>query len=550
MVYTNEHLKPVNWVYQNIPDVLYEPKVLTSTIEEETGDILREELTSLEGIQGQNPESGYDDGSLSYLSKYTNRLFGAPYQLMDSVDRRFDNVNPRLGSEYLRNFILNSPILYVKPGMPHYTGGDNTDSLWSHVQNIYMDKTIGGKSFGSALLDEISKSITFGAGAKLQRRMFGFRETYYDYMQHVNYMCRSVAVFLSLTEGTKFPTGTFIGDDQFVEFESMYWENYRLITDSNVLTPTEYFGNMVKSIFTRESSIAEEMAKKVSCVEFMVEPVSFTESITNDTSQSAIEAAIEAVGSKIGSEVAFFSNSNVAPDMIENVMEFLGDTTQNAAMSLQNMMSNVSGGFVTGLFTGALQSIKGQKMIYPEIYQKTTTSMNYSFDIILSTPYGDVYNYYMNIVVPLLHLIALAAPRMVTSNSTTSPYLVQAYIPGQCTCNLGIVANMTITKNPTSKHVSVNGFPLTVKVNFTIKELYNALAISPADNPVSFLYNETLNDYLANMAGLIPSINTYEQQRISMFESLDRYLTVGSLANDVLNGVNTMVGSTFSQLTR
>ncbi len=549
MTFNQAHLKQVEWVHQNISNVLYEPKILTDTIEGETENILKEELTDLEGNRGQNPESGYTEG-LSYLSKYTNRLFGAPYQLMDSVDRRFEGINPRLGNEYLRNFILNSPILYVKPGMPHYTGDESDDSLWASFQNIYLDTTLGDKSFGSALLDELSKNLTFGAGRKLQRRMFGFRETYFEYMQHVNYMCRSVAIFLSLTEGGKFPTGTFVGQDEFKKFETMYWEDYRLTVNANVLSPWEYLKDIAGSIISPYSTMAETLASKVSCVEFVVEPLSFGENIHNDTAQSAIESAIDSVGNAIGSEVAFFTNSNVAPEMIENVMSFLGDTTQNAAMSLQNMVSGVSGGFITGLFSGALQSIKGQKMIYPEIYKSSTTTMNYNFDMTLTTPYGDIYNYYMNIIVPLLHIVALAAPRMVTSNSTTSPYLVQAYIPGMCTCNLGIVSDLAITKNPTGKHVSVNGFPLTVKVVFTIKELYNSLAISPANNPVSFLYNETLNDYLANMAGLIPSIDTYERQRGSMFESLDNYMHPGSLVNDVSSGLVERVLNNFNVLIR
>ena len=79
--------------------------------------------------------------------------------------------------------------------------------------------------------------------------------------------------------------------------------------------------------------------------------------------------------------------------------------------------------------------------------------MNYSFTINLSSPYGDVYNYYMNIVVPLMHLIALAAPRMVSANSVASPFLVQAFIPGMCTCQLGIIQSLSIEKNPSGKRV-------------------------------------------------------------------------------------------------
>ena len=172
-------------------------------------------------------------------------------------------------------------------------------------------------------------------------------------------------------------------------------------------------------------------------------------------------------------------------------------------------------------------------MIYPKIYKKSDSSMDYEFTVTLTSPYGDLYNYYMNIVVPLMHLIALAAPRMVTANTTTSPYLVQAYIPGMCTCNLGIVKQMTITKNPTTKHVSVNGFPLTVKVTFTIEELYNAMSISPANDPASFMFNETLNDYMANLAGLIPSTDTFTAQRQNAFENMAQYMSAGGIGNDI-----------------
>ena len=90
---------------------------------------------------------------------------------------------------------------------------------------------------------------------------------------------------------------------------------------------------------------------------------------------------------------------------------------------------------------------------------------------------------------------------------------------------MGIVSNMTIHKNPTTKDVSINGFPLTVKVTFQIKELYNSLSISPAHDPASFLFNETLNDYLSNLAGLRPSIDMYSEQRKAQFENMKEYFS-------------------------
>lgn len=543
---------------------------------------LSQELQMLEGILGQDPETGKYTGK-SYISEYTNRTFGAPFQLIDSVDKRFDSVNKFLGNEYLRNFTLNSPILHIRPGMPKYTGGTSETDLVRIIQDLYVSNATGGMSNVESLLTGLMQSTLFSAGSKLQRRMFGFRETYYDYMQHVNYMCRSMAVFLNLTEGDKFPTGTFVStsneysNEKWEEFTMIKWENYRMMKHSTVTSPYEYlksmgndtalgvinelswspvnafldfvyafttkdFGDIFKNGWDRISSAFQEassgtvigtVSDKISSVEFVVEPISFDEVLENDVKDSVIASAVNGLRDTVGSELGFILNSNVESGVLDEAMNFLGSGVETAAMSLNNLTQGVTGGFVGNLFTGAIQSIKGQKMIYPKIYNESRSSMNYQFSVNLTSPYGDVYNYYMNIVVPLMHLIALASPRMVTANTVSSPYLVQAYIPGMCTCHLGIISNMTITKNKNANHVSVNGFPLDVKVTFTITELYNAMSISPGNDPASFLFNETLNDYMANLAGLIPSVDTYTKQRKAMFEALERYFNDGEWLNDI-----------------
>lgn len=558
---------------------------------------LYEELRDLEGILSQNPETGALNEKTSYLGEYTNRLFGAPYQLMDDVDKRFPEINSDIGNGYLKNIMLNAPIVHIRPGMPIYTGKDKSgiDKVVDSIKNMYWNNVRGDSTDLSGLLDSLAQNTLFGKGSKLQKRMFGFRETYYDYMQHVNYMCRSVAVLLNLTtDQDKLPWGTYTSTksgikDNMDSFSNMKWENYRMLKKSYVKDPLEYLGELVgdvvdgivssvvgtagaamagfltngltddptagtgegeeakgsfmsqisDTLFNRftENTLAGSLVNKVTAVEFMIEPGSFVESLSNETTESQISAAINSVGDAVGKEIAFITNSNADTGVLGDVMGFLGDTLESASTAVAGIVEGATGGFMTNLFTGALQSIKGQKMIYPKIYDKSHANMNYTFDIMLSSPYGDVYNYYMNIVVPLMHLIALAAPRMVTANSIASPYLIQFYIPGQCTCHLGIVQNLTITKNPNQERVSVNGFPLEVKVQVQIEELYNAMSISPANDPASFLFNETLNDYLANTAGLIPSVDTYVKQRNVMFGNLNEYFTSGEWMNDMVSGV-------------
>lgn len=550
-------------------------------------NILKNELKMLEGIQGQHPETGAglysNNGISSYIDKYTNRIFGAPYQFMDSVDRRFEEVNTHVGNEYLRNIILNSPILHIKPGIPYYTGGASESAIVKTLKYLYTGSGANGSmSKVENLLMQFASNTIFSKGSKLQKRMFGFRENYYQYMQHVNYMCRSAAVFLNLTsEGNDWPTYAYMHEGKkdasrkHSAFATCDWSYYRFIDGTKVTTPKQqlvdmgkstYIGKTIKKITkvvkklfagdlstnnvfgldesesstsnsNSKTNVSDVIANKVSAVLFMVEPTVFEDTLTNTAKDSAIETAIDAVKSSIGSEIAFITGSNADVGLIGDLSEFLGSGIETASSFLAGLTEPAVGGFTTNLFNGALKSVKGQKMIYPKIYDSSNSESNYTFTVNLTTPYGDPYHYYCNILVPLFHLIALAAPRMVTANSVNSPYLVQAFIPGMCTCQLGIISNMSIQKNPNANRVSVNGFPLEVKVTFTIQELYNAISISPANDPASFLFNETLNDYMSNLCGLQPCTNTYEQQRKNAFEQLESYLKSGTYMQDIYNDI-------------
>jgi hypothetical protein len=539
-------------------DVNIMQNLINDTINMIGGDIGQLQRTSTSRYQGADSTAGSP-------SNYTTKLFGAPFQLLDSVDKRFKNFNSDVGSEYLKNFLLNSPILYIQPGIPHYTGGESGESVLS---NLYKDTASGNLKWWQSLLTSLFQKKIFD-GDNLQKRMFELKERYFDYMKCVNYMCRSVAVYMELTKSnTQFPNFTFTTNNKPEAFETMRWENYRMMKTDYVPTPrqivglylrTNTIGSTIINLLSDPATIAETLLNETSnnellsafdmilqdsnatmfdvystipkTVQFMVEPVSFEESISNHTEPSAIESMIDSISSTIGSEIAFIRGSEIDSGILDELAGIIGGGVSSASQAIGEVIEVPAGGFAGSLFRGAINSVKGQKMIYPDIYKSSKSSMDYNFTVTLTSPYGDMYNYYMNIVVPLLHLIALVAPRMTSSNSIASPFLVRAYIPGMCTCDLGIIENMSITKNPTGKHVSINGYPLTIKVSFTIKELYNALAISPGDNPVSFLFNETLNDYLCNLAAMIPSLETHARVRTNLLQQVGNYFDEWSQNN-------------------
>jgi len=509
--------------------------------------MLETELQQLEGIQRQNPESGDNAGQSEYFySRYTNRLFGAPYQLLHSVDFRFPNTNPNIGNEYLRNFLLNAPILEIKAGIPMYTYQQN----WI---DEYTKRMIPGRQFTwGAVLKYLWSFFTDTAP---QLRMFTFANRYLEYMAHVNYMCRSMAYLLNLrlesdgdnkssntpntdsSESRAYPSGVHMQNaEQLEPYNDCRWENYRMTNGeapkvpsadsslgSNLFEQTVNLGARVFSrsyprmasflaalgLFDKENLQASVDKGLDYGVKFLVEPTSVNENLENNVTESVVSQTINGLYNSVGTEVAFLMDSNA----LGPIGDAITSTLQGAASGLAKVTGElVSAGlgseYVNNLTSSIGNTLRGQKMIYPQVYKDSRYSTNYSFVVHLNSPYGDVYNYYMNIIVPLMHLICLAAPRLITGNGTKAPYIVQACIPGMCTIDMGMITKMEITKNKNRSHVSVDGFPLDIDVNFTIEELYSSLPISSAFSPASFLTNETLNNYLASMAGLRPSFDT------------------------------------------
>lgn len=302
---------------------------------------------------------------------------------------------------------------------------------------------------------------------------------------------------------------------------------------SNILNllgdSTESIGKGFKGIFAMYGDVRARLEERTQSVEFMVEPVSPDEQFTNQTGASQIKQGLDQAAG-IGSEVAFITQTEAIQDgAFGKAMEGALGLGKGIFSALNGLISNIplGGSFIHNLVSGAIGAITGNRYIFPDIYQNSSSSASYNFKVNLISPYGDIYNYYMNIVVPLIHLYCLAWPRLVTANSSNCPFIVKAFIPGLMTCEMGIVDSMRVQKNSEGNRVSVNGFPLSVTVEFSIHELYHHNAISPWDDPLSVLNNECLLDYLSNMAGIHPTFARKQILAASLVNVLDLQTNLG-----------------------
>jgi hypothetical protein len=165
---------------------------------------------------------------VSQLSKYTKsdlntngainktmQLFGIPYQFLNSVDTRVEDVNKKLGRKYLKNFVLDAPVITIMPGQPKYLPGEKNKAGYTQS---FLEATVG--SLGA--LKQISADADL-SGKDLQ--LYDFQSAYIEYMQYVNILCRACASFLELDLNKE--EKYYKVNDDYPNLLTMDWKDYR-----------------------------------------------------------------------------------------------------------------------------------------------------------------------------------------------------------------------------------------------------------------------------------------------------------------------------------
>ena len=182
---------------------------------------------------------------------------------------------------------------------------------------------------------------------------------------------------------------------------------------------------------------------------------------------------------------------------------------KNLGTQLSDLVGQATGGegLVNRIVKGATTVISGANIVFPKIWTDSNFSRSFNIEVSLKTPYGNPESIFTDIMVPLAHWLALAAPRQRSINTYGSPFLVKFFIPGFCAVDMGMVSSLTISKGGDGSAWSADGLPLEMNLSITIEDLCPHLSISRI-NGVSFrdaynmLWNGALLDYVAVLSGL------------------------------------------------
>lgn len=408
------------------------------------------------------------DAAKKLLVKNLNGIHGVPYQFMDNVDRRLAS-NASLGRKYVERIVSKMPLLLLTPGSPDFLASYNK----KEGEKI-LDALVNGIG---AMGDNLEKILTTSG------RYYTFKFNYKDYYNYVNSMLRMCAIYLGIQDklhGNGYGRGY---SDKLGEFKWQKAVNSEL---RGFINAQEYVAFYIDS----ETSISEDISTSTTTSSLM--------GAVNNASQIARELQF------LAGPVAGLKVEALDPENFKASMDDIKDLSKKY-LNNNRIFNTLAEQFTT---VG-----KGGKIAFPEIWEDTEYSKtNYNISIKLRTPDADKLSWFLNICVPLIHLLGMGAARQLGPNGYRSPFLVRANYKGIINCDMGIITNMSITKGKEGAW-TLDGLPTEVDVSITLKDLYSMLAISKtSDSPVKdFLNNTALMDYLANTCGV--NINKPEIER-------------------------------------
>lgn len=434
-----------------------------------------------------NYNSRVSQSTASYLDDSIDgsmRLFGLPHQFIEMNDPRIGDKS-NLGRCFAERLVMEAPIICLKPGLPDFLPGESESTKQDFVSRI-ISATQGNsnvKDIFSGLSNDTDDTLLY----------YSIKDQYTEMMAKVNIMCKMMAVFLGIAD-MKVPWAS--SGVTFGTYDWRYYSFKNVYNDVNFKTKAGTSGSIgafVKDVIT---SASKSLMTDTQWLRFYVDSnASFSESVSNSTTTSMLESYTEKLES-ISKEL----------DTVRGLTGTdVGALADKAMSSVDNyIQENVSGdGAMATLLKrisgNTKQIISGGNFLIPEIWQDSDYGKSYSFTITLSTPYGCKESWYLNIGVPLMHILGLCLPQQLTANTYKSPYLVKCYSPGWFNCNYGIIDSVSIEKGSDSSW-SVGGLPNEIKVSMSVKDLYSTLAlpVEPYSAPATFLNTGMLEFLMVN----------------------------------------------------
>ena len=396
-------------------------------------------------------------------------VFGAPYQFSEEVDpvplidkgsETTEEDTIKIGQKYNEKIFSVAPILFLTPGTPRFMSGYNNKAALDMATKLSQ----------CDLDDEPDnqKPTKFDDG-----RYYSFQSEWTEFRNYANLAIRVLALYLGIDK-YRIPIP---GKSDLIALRSFDIDNY--------------VGDQFRKRLGTSTALA-----------FFLDGVdSISESFNNSTTQSAL-ASMTQQYSQAAREARFlFDSDSDDGNLFKKATENLQDAVDKFARGSSELAQMFLGKSTSARVIQELTTVvTGGKILFPEIWSDSSYGKSYNIQIKLRSPDPDPISVFMNIFIPIILLVSLAAPHQNgnSSNSFKAPFLVRAIYKSIFSCDLGIIESINITRGGDHRWNRI-GLPLSADVDISIKDLYGTMMISRRWGIIS---KTAQLDYLANLAGL------------------------------------------------
>jgi len=444
-------------------------------------EMKKQEKSILDQIKdiGSKIVTAYTD--LTDLTVEDSRIIhGMPYQFMPIVDPRLPEGEQisafnAFGRKFNEKIVARAPILYMQAGLPVFLRGYSDEAKGKMLDALMTQIESSNDDELKKLLDENNSQY------------YSFQEHSNDYFKAVNSACTVLAHLLQI-ESVQIDT---LQPRDATDNSS--WGQ----TVSDFLNP-KALGNINWAMRTSKS-----LGFYRGAVAFYINSENqIQETFVNTSRKSALANKINQISDNV-MEAAFLMGglgSTLGSEKIAGAAEVLyGERNRNIGNG--NDKEFIGSSFLGNIVNNVSNLIAGGKMIIPEIWSDSSFQRSYNVSIKLDSPDADTVSIFLNILVPLVHLLGFVLPRSAGPNMYSTPFLVRCFYKSTFHIDMGLIKSCTVTKGDTGAW-NCDGLPTQVTVELQIADLYDKMSQASGVNNNTLIANPAQLEYLANLAGV------------------------------------------------
>lgn len=440
--------------------------------------------------------------SFNKIADTLSGIFGMPYQFHPNVDPVVSG-GGNIGRKYDEKIFSLMPVLFLSPGEPKFMAGYGQKAKSSILSRLAGRTDFDGDS------DNNDKVADEG-------RYYSFQSNFKEYKKYANVALRALALFMGIQNVTIPVPG----------------DSGRRVKLGNI--DIEGFMN---SEFTRLFGTQQVVPF------FLDAETSISESFSNSTTESMIAQSVNGF-SQTAREVQFLMGSGETNSILGNLKGAVTDATTNIIGGIGELGELVAGKNMISRIANELTTVvTGGKIVFPEIWSESSYDKSYSVNLKLRSPDPDPVSIFLNIYMPIILLVCMAAPRQVgnSSNSYEAPFLVRATYKSFFSIDLGIISALNINYGGQAQF-NVMGQPITADVQIDLRDMYHTMMVSKR---MGLVTNTAQLDYLCTLAGI--DMNDYEPLRVVKLWAQILGDTPRDWANDMWGGVKRILNRKASE---